>query len=364
MNRSPGLQLARRLAPAAPLVLGAGYAVGRLAARGLGDWLARDSVLDLGIARTVALSVQRPVPDLYFGADFSAAAGRDCSGGIARALDRPWPGAPRVHGIGPADWVELNLQRFAQMLEPIGSDHAPELRNPLARTVISTQLGLMLGYLSTRVLGQFDLPLFESGGGRTYVVEPNIFALAGRLQVDPEQLWRWVAVHELTHALEFERAPWLAGYLRSLILSFFSGAGRPAESDSGTGILDSNLLRLALNRHQRQSVERIQACMSLLEGYSNLLMRQVGRETLPQWRQIDSKLRAREKSRSLLTGVVLRFLGLGIKLEQYQLGDRFCQEIERLYGRACLDRAWVSPDLLPSLDEFADPGRWARRIAR
>lgn len=362
MNGVPVLKLGRALAPATPLLLGAGYAVGRLTARGLTNWLARDSVLDLGLARTVAFSVQRPVPATYFDPDFSAAAGRDCADAIARSLDRPWSGDRQVHGIGPDEWLELNLQRFAQMLEPVGAEHAPELHNPLARTVISVQLGLMLGYLSTRVLGQFDLPLFESGSGRTYVVEPNIHALGRRLQIDPEQLWRWVAVHELTHALEFERAPWLAGYLRSQIVSFFSGAGEPAGAEFRAGNRDSKFMWFALSGRQRLVVEEIQACMSLLEGYSNLLMRQVGRETLSQWRQIDSKLRARDKSRSLITGVVLRLLGLGLKLEQYQLGDRFCQEIDRSFGRDFLDMAWDSPERLPTLAEIAAPQGWAQRL--
>ena len=354
--------MARALAPATPLLLGAGYAVGRLTARGLASWISRESVLDLGLARAVAYTVRRPVPDSRFDRGFSTAAGFECADAIARALDRPWSGDRRVHGIGPDDWLELNLQRFAQMLEPVGADHAPELHNPLARTVISVQLGLMLGYLSTRVLGQFDLPLFESGSGRTYLVEPNIHALAGRLQIEPEQLWRWVAVHELTHAIEFERAPWLAGHLRAEIVSFFSGAGEPADSELGTGRREGNFMWFALSGRQRLVVERIQACMSLLEGYSNLLMRQVGRETLSQWRQIDSKLRARDKSRSLITGVVLRVLGLGLKMEQYQLGDRFCQEIDRGYGRDFLDMAWESPERLPTLAEIAEPQRWARRL--
>jgi coenzyme F420 biosynthesis associated uncharacterized protein len=362
MIRPAGLKLVRTLAPATPLLLGAGYAVGRITARGLTSWLSRDSVLDLGLARRVAFSVQKPVPATFVDRGFSAAAGRDCADAIARTLDRPWSGDRRVHGIGPDEWLELNLRRFAQMLEPVGADHAPELHNPVARTVISVQLGLMLGYLSTRVLGQFDLPLFESGKGRTYLVEPNIHALARRLQIDPEQLWRWVAVHELTHALEFERAPWLAGYLRSQIVSFFSGADEPADAELNSGQRDSKFMWFALSGRQRQVVERIQACMSLLEGYSNLLMRQVGRETLSQWRQIDSKLRARDKSRSLITGIVFRVLGLGLKMEQYQLGDRFCQEIDRKYGREFLDMAWDSPERLPSLGEIAEPQRWAQRL--
>ena len=361
MNSARGLQVARALAPVAPLALGAGYAAASLAARGISGWLARESVLDLGLARSVAGTVRRPVPARFFGSEFSAAAGRECSEAIARTLDRPWRGDRRVHGIGPEEWVDLNLQRFAQMLEPVGAEHAPELHNPFARTVISVQLGLMLGYLSTRVLGQFDLPLFESGSGRTYLVEPNVHSLARRLQIDPEQLWRWVAVHELTHALEFERAPWLAGYLRDQISAFFRGVDSNADPAAIPRSEESSVLWFALSGRQRRIVEKIQACMSLLEGYSNLLMRQVGRETLPQWRQIDAQLRARDKSRSLLTGIILRVLGLGLKLEQYRLGDRFCQEIDRTYGRAVLDLAWESPARLPTLAEIAEPRRWAAR---
>ena len=86
----------------------------------------------------------------------------------------------------------------------------------LSRTMLSGQVGLLLGFLARKVLGQYDISLLGHEplqAGKLYFVEPNIRPLEGTLQVPADDLRKWIALHEATHAHEFEVNPWVRGYL-------------------------------------------------------------------------------------------------------------------------------------------------------
>ena len=69
--------------------------------------------------------------------------------------------------------------------------------------------------MGTRVLGQYDLALLsaEAAPGRLLFVEENIRATARALGVPLGPFRTWIALHETTHAFEFEAHPWLRPYL-------------------------------------------------------------------------------------------------------------------------------------------------------
>ena len=280
---------------------------------------------------------------------------------MAGALGINWLAEHPVKAIEPLDWIDLNLVRFAQLLQSLDGPARKGIDNPFARVAVSVQVGILLGYLASRVMGQYDVKLF-GGDHTTYVVEANVDSLARRMGVDRDQLWRWVALHELTHALEFERAAWLPDHLRGLIASYFSDDrpddATPTKDDEAAG----GLLAMALSGKQRAMISRTQACMCVLEGYSNLVMREVGRSVLGEYPRIDAAMRSREKSRSLFTNLVLRLLGLGLKMDQYRMGERFCRHVFEEAGMEAVDLVWRRPANLPDLAEIADPDRWLTRM--
>jgi uncharacterized protein (DUF2342 family) len=55
--------------------------------------------------------------------------------------------------------------------------------------------------------------------------------------------------------------------------------------------------------------------------------------------------------------------GLEMKLEQYRIGERFVDHIVRAHGIAFMNRAWESPENLPSLPEIYDPEAWVARLS-
>ena len=84
------------------------------------------------------------------------------------------------------------------------------------RWVTTRQLGFLLGFMGQRVLGQYDLALLsaETTPGPAAVrrgEHPPDGARTSDVPLDPFRTW--IALHETTHAFEFEAHPWLRPYL-------------------------------------------------------------------------------------------------------------------------------------------------------
>ena len=70
------------------------------------------------------------------------------------------------------------------------------------------EIGLAVGYLSQRVIGQYDVALIgPARAPRLLFVGPNLSAAQARLDVDRDLFLRWIALHETTHAVHFSVRP-------------------------------------------------------------------------------------------------------------------------------------------------------------
>src|SRR4029077_1760215 len=193
----------------------------------------------------------------------------------------------------------------------------------------------------------------------------------------PDELRRWIALHEATHAHEFELYPWVRTYLNTslrqylkLLIDDMRGRG-----DSGEGTLlalvnrfvsnlrhGHNVINALMTPQQRELMSRLQALMALAEGYSNHVMNNVGRDLLPNFKLIHDRVEHRQRQRSQVEQLFLKITGLSLKMEQYKLGERFVDTVVRQRGIQFANRAWESPEVLPSEAEIRDPERWIRRM--
>ena len=75
---------------------------------------------------------------------------------------------------------------------------------------------------------------------------------------------------------------------------------------------------------QREILADIQAFMSLVEGYSNLVMDMVGEETLDSYKEMSTAFKHRRDTKSGAERFIERMLGFDLKLQQYQsrMSDR------------------------------------------
>jgi coenzyme F420 biosynthesis associated uncharacterized protein len=280
--------------------------------------------------------------------------------------------------IDRLEWIDLNLATFQRLIGKLEAELAgtrptprgagPALARIVNRSFGNHQLGWLLAFLASKVLGQYDISLLAGAGdrrGRLYFVEANIQATADSLGIARDPFRTFIAIHEVTHAHEFEAHPWLQGHFASLVedtvhtLAADAGGmlARLAQARNGSGHWMERLMTPA----QREAFSRTQALMSLLEGASNHVMHEVGSRILPDFDALHEKFEGRHRRRGPLEQLVLRVTGLDLKLAQYADGERFAAAVVAASGRDGLARVWRGPEWLPTMDEIRDPAAWMAR---
>ncbi|MDH3308989.1 MAG: zinc-dependent metalloprotease [Acidimicrobiia bacterium] len=286
--------------------------------------------------------------------------------------------------VDRATWAERNLQSFRYIVEPLAgqfdtggdaSDPMSQMLKPLGPALLGLQMGTMIGFLSHRILGQFDLGLPTAEQGDLLLVVPNIEAFATDHNLDARQVRLWIALHEVTHQAEFS-VPWVRGHFFELVDRYLSGVtidpgdimeriqdfSDPAKVEEMMGD-PAGLSSMFSTDEQRPTLDAIQAFMALMEGYGDFLMDRAAPKMLPDLDRMRAAMQSRrDEPRSGAEQLLHRLLGLELKAEQYRIGGQFCVEVERRWGRQALDQVWDEPDHLPTLSELADPVAWAARV--
>jgi coenzyme F420 biosynthesis associated uncharacterized protein len=243
------------------------------------------------------------------------------------------------------------------------------------RWITTRQLGVMLGFMGQRVLGQYDLALLsaEATPGRLLFVEENIRGTAAALRVPLGPFRTWIALHETTHAFEFEAHPWLRPYLASrlerqmkLFGSDVRGMGREALRGLGRALRGEgggeHWMERLMGEEQRRLFRETQAVMSLLEGFSDYVMDEVGRDLVPDVETISARFHERRTRRTPFERSMLRLTGMDLKMEQYKKGEAFVRAIADARGKMALGRLWEGPETLPRDGEIEAPERWIARV--
>lgn len=312
----------------------------------------------------------------------SAETGLRSSAGPARARVTDRPG-----------WVSANIASTQRLLRPVAdkieevmSKRAAvlglaQLRLPqqVSRNLSGAQLGLLLGWMSARVLGQYDQLLIEEESPEdqdiVYYVGPNIVELEERFGFAPRQFRLWIALHEVTHRLQFTSVPWLRCHFLSLVGSLVEGidpdpmllldALKRAVGEvraGGNPLEDGGLLSLFASPEQRRALNEIGGFMSLLEGHGDVVMNRAAAASVPDAAHFAGVLRERRQLGPLARAFSMA-VGLDAKIKQYEQGERFVEAVEAAGGRELFDRVWSGPEWLPTLAEIRAPERWVERAS-
>lgn len=286
-------------------------------------------------------------------------------------------GRPEVAVVDRREWAERNVVSFRRLLAPhedtltnrrgVGSDLAPR--------VVGGEAGVLLGMLSRRVLGQYELVLpSESDSDVISFVAPNLLALERAQQFRPAELRMWIALHECAHRVQFLAVPWMRQYFVGLVTDLTASAlPRPgrltvavdqvwsARRRGAPVIGERGLLGLVAGPDEHATLDRVQALMTVLEGHGHAVMNRLGARLLVSQPRMASILDARQSGARL--SILFRLLGLEMKYRQYRDGERFIATVERTAGWAAVGRLWDAPEVLPTLAEIAEPTLWLDRVA-
>jgi len=302
---------------------------------------------------------------------------------------RSLAGPARARVTDRAGWVNANIVSFRRLLRPVlerlGSRLAKTSSTPVGRVVqpvgsavTGAQLGALLGWMSTRVLGQYDLLLIEEerpdDQDIVYYVGPNILSLEERFGFPPREFRLWIALHEVTHRAQFTGVPWMRDHFLHLV----EGTVEAADPDpkrfleaikkavdlvrEGRNPLDDGLIALLATPEQARTLDQVHGMMSLLEGHGDITMDRAGAGRIPNAPRFGRVLRQRRQETKGAAKLVQKAIGLDAKLRQYELGERFIEAVEAAGGPELLARVWEGPDRLPSIEEVRNPSAWIGRM--
>jgi coenzyme F420 biosynthesis associated uncharacterized protein len=293
---------------------------------------------------------------------------------------------PAPEGVSRREWVTSNIRSTRALLDPVmeragkGLGRAAPGIQIAAGAVLSLEIGLVVGYLGQRVLGQYELVLLDEAAEdhppRLLFVLPNLGQALSNFQADEREFMTWVALHEVTHAVQFGGVPWLHRHLAGLVRELLRSAELRLDTSRkrslpnlqelrrmGGALRNGDIFGVVMNESERETIDRVQAVMAVIEGHAEHVMDAVAPDLIPSLPRLRQALNARRRTQSTLSRLVGRLLGLELKLRQYERGKQFCDAIVRGGGESALQHVFSSPEALPSLAEIEAPASWLERTA-
>ncbi|MBW4095213.1 MAG: zinc-dependent metalloprotease [Acidobacteria bacterium] len=313
--------------------------------------------------------------------------------------------------VDRASWAKANTQSFAVMLGSTLERLAVKQQEAnkggslaVSGTVMGAQLGAVLAFLSSKVLGQYDpfaalATPARSSGGRLLLVAPNIITVERELKVDPDDFRLWVCLHEQTHRVQFAAAPWLRHHMLNEVdklggtlmgnaenlsdrisaavqsLGNMRNKGNAGSTASNGGAQTSpteqtldqvpdrgGILDLLQGPEEKAALSHLTAVMSLLEGHANVVMDAVDASIVPTVKTIRQRFNSRGGDRGVVEKFFRKLLGLDAKMRQYSDGSRFVRAVVDQVGMAGFNAVWEAEEHLPTEAEIHDPARWVVRM--
>jgi coenzyme F420 biosynthesis associated uncharacterized protein len=317
-------------------------------------------------------------------ADLTALADESKTRVIAYTGLEPASPLPDPEGIGRREWVQSNIGSMRALLDPV-LERAGSGLGPLRPAVqlgmgftLTAEVGVVLGYLAQRVLGQYELVLLdeavEDRPPRLLFVLPNLGQAVQAFGAEEREFMTWVALHEVTHAVQFAGVPWLHAHVAGLVRELLRSAELRVEEPRklrlpsieelrriGRALRRGDLISIVTNEAERDTLDRVQAVMAVIEGHAEHVMDAVAPDLLPSLPKLRAALDRRRTSQSGLSRLVAKLLGLELKLRQYERGKFFCDAVVDAGGTEALQHVFSGPEALPTLAELEDPAGWLNR---
>lgn len=305
-----------------------------------------------------------------------------------------------VQVVDRAAWARLNVEDMASALVPLiatmrsrrseasgevddvdteagsrrGSSTSSTVVSAIGSRATGFQVGSLLAFVGTKVLGQHQLFTPNGRDPRLLLVAPNVLIAERNLGVDPHAFRLWVCLHEETHRVQLATVPWLRDQIQDDLQRFFDASdvegafrdrvGAVVSSITGAvrGEHGRSLLEAVQTPEQNQILDRLVALMTLLEGHADWAMDAVGDGVVPGLADVRARFEKRRDGVGALDQVLRRLFGLDAKLAQYRDGAAFVRGVVELVGIEGLNAAWTSAETLPMREEITDPRRWVDRV--
>jgi putative hydrolase len=304
--------------------------------------------------------------------------------------------AAEIVPVTPGIWAQRALDAYRPLFEHLattlgGASAVPRagdepddslamfggLMQMLSPMMLGMSVGSMVGHLSRRSFGQYDLPIPRPPSAEVQVVSATIDRFSDDWSLPIDDLRLWVCLQELTsHAVL--AVPHVRAELEALLTSYVAGfepnpdvlGDKLAAVDPGdAGALpdlqqllgDPEVLLGAIqSAAQRQLLPRLDALVAVLIGFVDHTVDTAGRGLLSTGSRIAEAARRRRVEADQSDIFVERLLGLTLTQAAVERGHNFINGVVERDGD--LSRLWTSARSLPTAAEVDAPGLWLARI--
>jgi putative hydrolase len=283
----------------------------------------------------------------------------------------------RIEGLGgehPSD------ENFSADPNVFGSPEAlfGMVMQSLVPLMLGGWAGAMIGLLSHHALGQYDLPLPLSTPPELLFVVSRVDEFAEEWAIPVDELRYALALREVVHGAQ-RSVPWIRQRLLQLSSDYVGAYEiRPDAFDIRLEGLDLSdpasmqglehlsdpgaLLGAMQSERQAPMLEELQRFVSVLEGYTDVIVATLGEQMVTTHGRVDEALRRHRLERGDATGYVDRLLGLELERAHYERGAAFCRGVVERAGIEGLNRLWADESMAPTPAELDAPGLWLARI--
>jgi putative hydrolase len=249
----------------------------------------------------------------------------------------------------------------------------------LVPMLLGAWAGSMIGFLSHNALGQYDLPLPLASAPKMLFVVRNVDAFASEWELPIDELRYAVALREIVRGAQ-RSTPWVRERLVQLASDYVGayevqpdafeqlGGMNLQDPSSMAGLEELSdpqvLLGAMQSERQQPMLEELRRFVSVLEGYTDVVVAEVGERMVASHGRIDEALRRLRLERGEAATFVDQLLGLQLDREHYEAGVAFARGVvERSDGSLDqLNRLWTSAAMVPTTSELQAPGLWLARI--
>ena len=253
------------------------------------------------------------------------------------------------------------------------------LTKMMAPAMLGMSVGSMIGQLSLRTFGQYDLPLPREPKSQLLFVVRNSEEFAKDWSIKVEDMQMWLLIQELTfHALF--RIDFVRDAVTNLVKQHVAGFN-PNPNALGQRLTDIDVtntdpaammqkllgdptLLLGDERSAKQQAlaPKLDAIICAIICYVDHVVDTVANRILGNGAQISEAFRRRRVESSSQDQYVEQLFGIYLTDDQVDRGEKFIAGVIERQGETGLARLWAREGNLPTPNEIAAPGLWIERI--
>ena len=285
---------------------------------------------------------------------------------LATALSNPSADAPQ-----PGTELDSETDQITAMMLSLNKMMAPAM--------MGMSIGSMIGQLSLRAFGQYDLPIPREPKNQILLVASNVEQFANDWSIAVDDMRMWVLIHELT-----SHAVLSVDHVRDSInqqISKYIAAFRPNPNalmdrlttmDLGTTdpmammqkfLTDPTIiLGAVISPEQERQAPVLDAMIASIIGYIDHSVDAISALVLGGGKQIAEAVRRRRVESAPHDSFVEQLLGLRLTRQQVERGHAFAAGVTERAGHDGLSQLFAKAGNLPTPSELDASGLWLARI--